>query len=284
MKIDQLINEIDQLVSLPNVYYRLETLIEHPSSTVDDFASVLGADADLCARLLQLANSAFYSISTPIVSIDKAIMRVGIRQIREMVLVTAIKGAFDSLPHHSAVDMDSFWRHSLAVGMMAKHLAKAIGFLKAEQLYVPGLLHDIGRLVLFLKQSSEMGKLMLKRDDELLSLHRLELEYLSYTHAEVGGRLLQKWRVPESIVEPVMHHHQPHYSFDYHRETCLIFIADLMVMEQGFGDSGEANMGGFSEADLIIVKELGLDRDKMEEIWLNAKNEITEVCRQFLRH
>ncbi len=281
--IDELIKEVVKLVSVPDVYYKLESLIEQDRSTIDDFARVLGADADLCARLLNLANSAFYSMSTPIISIEKAVMQVGVRQIREMVLVTAIKGAFDSMPS-GQVDMDSFWRHSIAVGMTAKHLAKAIRMPQPDRMYVPGLLHDLGRLVLFLKMSAEMGELMLRRDDEKLSLHRLELEYLSYTHAEVGGRLLAQWKVPPSIVEPVLHHHQPHYSFEFHRETCLIFVADRIVMEQGFGDSGEANIGPFSEQEMLIVEELGLTLDQLDGIWKSAKEEVIEVSRQFLKH
>jgi len=281
--IDELIREVVKLVSVPDVYYKLESLIEQPSSTVDDFSRVLSADADLCARLLNLANSAFYSMSTPIVTIDKAVMQIGVRQIREMVLVTAIKGAFDSMPSDQ-VDMTSFWRHSIAVGMMAKHLAKAIRMPQPDRMYVPGLLHDLGRLVLFLKLGEEMGKLLIRRDNEKLSLHHLELDYLSFTHAEVGGRLLAQWKVPPSIVEPVLHHHQPHYSFEFHRETCLVFIADRIVMEQGFGDSGEANLGPFSEQEMLIVKELGLDLDQLVDIWMDAEEEVIEVSRQFLRH
>jgi len=281
--VDELISEVVKLVSVPDVYYKLESLIEQPSSSIDDFAQVLGADADLCARLLNLANSAFYSMSTPIVSIEKAVMQIGVRQIREMVLVTAIKGAFDSLPSDQ-VDMDSFWRHSIAVGMMAKHLAKAIRMPQPDRMYVPGLLHDLGRLVLFLKMSSVMSELMRRRDDEKLSLQQLEQDYLSFTHADVGARLLAQWKVPASIVEPILHHHQPHYSLEYHRETCLLFIADRVVMEQGFGDSGEANLGAFSEQELLIVKEQGLDLDQLSKIWQDAEEEVKEVSRQFLKH
>ncbi len=281
--VDALIHEVNKLVSVPDVYYKLESLIEQEHSTIDDFARVLGADADLCARLLNLANSAFYSVSVPVVSIEKAVMHIGVRQIREMVLVTAIKGAFDRMPSDK-VDMDSFWRHSIAVGMMAKHLAKAVRMPQADKMYVPGLLHDLGRLVLFLKLSDKMGELMMRRDDEKLSLHRLELDYLSFSHAEVGGRLLAQWKVPASIVEPVMHHHQPHYSFEFHRETCLLFVADRVVMEHGFGDSGEANLGTFSSQELLIVHELGLDEQQLDSVWLQAKEEVKDVARQFLKH
>jgi HD-like signal output (HDOD) protein len=100
-------------------------------------------------------------------------MRVGIRQIREMILMTTVKATFDSVPP-SQIDMDSFWRHSIAVGMMAKNLPKAIRMPQPEKMYVLGLLHDLGRLVLFVKMGEEVADLMLRRAKETLSLHHLE--------------------------------------------------------------------------------------------------------------
>lgn len=92
--LDLLVCEVDKLVSLPDIYYRLESAIESPSSTVDDFAKLLGSDPDLCARLLSLANSAFYSFPATIETIDRAISTIGLRQIRELVLVTTVLKMF----------------------------------------------------------------------------------------------------------------------------------------------------------------------------------------------
>ena len=95
--LELLISGVNKLISLPDIYYRLESAIESPSSTVDDFAKLLGSDPDLCARLLSLANSAFYSFPAKIESIDRAVSTIGLRQIRELVLVTSVMKMFTGI-------------------------------------------------------------------------------------------------------------------------------------------------------------------------------------------
>jgi len=280
MDINELIAQVDKLVSVPDVYYRLESLIQNPKSTVSDFSQVLGADMDLCARLLNVANSAFYSFPMQIDSIDKAITVIGTRQIRELVLVTSVMKIFN-ISSIEFVDMDSFWKHSIAVGVVAKHIAKTIRMAQADKIYVPGLLHDIGRLALLLKCQTEMELLLNKSDSEKSSLLVLEENHFGFSHAEVGGKLLQKWNVPESIVEPVMMHHQPDNSFEHHQQSCVLHVADIVVMSREYGNSGESYI---KEIEPSIVKELGLTLEQLDEIWLSAKDEITEISRQFLKH
>ena len=106
--IELLIKDVHKLVSLPDVYYRLESLIESPTSTLDDFAKVLSTEPDICARLLSLANSAFYSFPASIESISKAVQIIGIRQIRELVLATSIVRIFNQVPM-DLVDMRKFY-------------------------------------------------------------------------------------------------------------------------------------------------------------------------------
>ena len=95
--LDFLIEEVDKLVSLPDIYYRLEEVIVDPGSTTDSIAALLRTDPDLCARMLRMANSAFYSFPTKIETIERAVSTIGLRQIREMVLVTAVIKAFDGV-------------------------------------------------------------------------------------------------------------------------------------------------------------------------------------------
>ena len=196
--LDLLVSEVNKLVSLPDIYYRLESAIESPSSTVDDFAKLLGSDPDLCARLLSLANSAFYSFPAKIETIDRAISTIGLRQIRELVLVTTVLKMFTGIPV-KAVNMGSFWEHRVAVGVFAKSIAQYAGLPQSERYYIAGLLHDIGRLVLYIKLPDLMNGLLAQCESDQQFLYVMEQQQLSYTHAEVGGRLLERWKVPQSI-------------------------------------------------------------------------------------
>ncbi len=277
--IDLLVAEVDKLVSLPDVYYRLETLIEHPGSTIADFAQALSSDTDLCARLLSIANSAFYSFPASIESVDKAVQIIGTRQIRELVLATSVLRAFKDTPL-GMVDMTSFWKHSVAVGVLAKNIAQYSNIRLPERFYVAGLLHDIGRLVFYLKLSGMMHDLLLQREASEEYLFQLEYDQLGYSHAEVGGRLLETWRVPESIHEPVSCHHQPQKSIEFAQVTAAVHVADAWVNRERMGTSGE-------RFELPIepqaLTQLNLRDYELDEIWGLAKDEIDDVLRRFLK-
>lgn len=276
--IDLLVAEVDKLVSLPDVYYRLEALIEDPGSSTADFAKVLSSDVDLCARLLGMANSAFYSFPASIETVDKAVQIIGIRQIRELVLATSILNVFRQAPL-GMVNMKSFWEHSIAVGVLAKSIAQYCNISQPERFYVSGLLHDIGRLVLYLKLPGMMHDLLLQREAREVNLTALEQETLGYTHAEVGGRLLARWRVPMSIFEPVTFHHSPELSSEFTQVTAAVHIADVWVNKHQFGSSGDRFNVPLSR---FALEQLDIQSFELDEVWVLAEDVIADVMRQFL--
>jgi HD-like signal output (HDOD) protein len=278
--LDFLVAEVDKLVSLPDIYYRLESAIESPSSTIEDFSKLLGSDPDLCARLLSLANSAFYSFPSKVESIDRAVGMIGLRQIRELVLVTTVMKAFSKIPIE-IVNMNSFWKHSVAVGVLAKSIAQYAGLPHTDRYYVVGLLHDIGRLVMYLKLPGFMDDLLTKCQQQEQSLFFLEQQQLAYTHAEIGGRLLEFWKVPQSIYEPVQFHHRPDQASEYVHMACAVHIADAWVNKNQIGTSGERGMPSIAPeaTQLLDVQEY-----EMDEIWSLTIDEINDVIKQFVRH
>lgn len=279
-RLDVLISEVNKLVSLPDIYYRLESALESPSSTIDDFAKLLSTDPDLCARLLRMANSAFYSFPAKIETIDRAISTIGMRQIRELVLVTSVIDMFYGVDLRY-VNMRSFWEHSVAVGVLSRALARYARLGQNERFYIPGLLHDIGRLVLFLKLPTLMSEILQQSSDEARPLFELEQEHLGYCHADVGGRLLELWKIPQSIYEPVGYHHHPLKSLEYAPMTSAVHLADAWVNRQKFGSSGEANALELSHHALEI---LSIQEPDMDEVWIQGKDEISDVINQFLSH
>ena len=277
---DVLISEINKLISLPDIYYRLESAIECPTATVDDFSQLLSTDIDLCARLLRMANSAFYSFPAKIETIDRAISTIGLRQIRELVLMTSVIEAFKGVPNEQ-VNMRTFWEHSVAVGVFARAMASHAGLTQSDRFYIPGLLHDIGRLVLFLQLPGLMAEIVPLAKNQEKPLYLYELEHLDYTHAEVGGRLLELWKVPQSIFEPVFYHHQPQQASEFMQMASAVHIADAWVNRQKFGSSGESGLPSTSPEAWQI---LDIQEFEMDEIWEKAKEEISDVINQFLSH
>jgi HD-like signal output (HDOD) protein len=275
---DVLISEVNKLISLPDIYYRLESAIESPNATVDDFSLLLSTDTDLCARLLRMANSAFYSFPAKIETIDRAIGTIGFRQIRELVLMTSVIEAFNGVPIDQ-VNMRTFWEHSVAVGVLARAMALHAGLAQSDRFYIPGLLHDIGRLVLYLQLPGLMAEIVPLAKSLEKRLYQYELEHLEYTHAEVGGRLLEMWKVPQSIFEPVFYHHQPLQASEFIQMTSAVHIADAWVNGEKFGTSGELGTPVIQPEAFQIM---GIQLHELDEIWTKAKEEITDIVNQFL--
>jgi HD-like signal output (HDOD) protein len=279
-RLDFLVSEVTKLISLPDIYYRLEAAIESPSSTIADFSSLLAADPDLCARLLSMANSAFYSFPSKIDTIDRAVSTIGLRQIRELVLATSVIKMFNKVPL-GMVNMNSFWEHSVAVGVFAKSLAQHAGIPQADRFYIPGLLHDIGRLVMFLKVPDLMHELLLQGESKEQYLFVLEQERLSYTHAEIGGRMLEFWKVPQSIFEPVAFHHRPDQSGEFAIMSSAVHIADAWVNKYAVGSSGERFTPDIHPE---AIRLLGIEESELDEVWRIAGDDINDVIKQFVSH
>ena len=278
--LETLISEIDKLVSLPDIYYRLEEAIVDPGSTTDKIAELLRSDPDLCARMLRMGNSAFYSFPTKIETIERAVSVIGLRQIRELVLATSVVRAFEGIPT-DLVNMSTFWEHSVAVGIMARSLGEKARIPKADSFYIPGLLHDIGRLVMYLKLPGLTHELLVEREATACCMFQLERNLLGYSHTEIGARLLESWKLPQSIWEPVATHHNPASSGEFASAACAIHIADAWVNTNRTGSTGSCFL---LEMDQDALQLIGIDVAELHQIGLEAAGQTHEVVRQFMSH
>lgn len=224
--------------SLPAVYSRLSTAVEDPRRSVRDIESVVHEDAALAGRLLRLANSAFFGFPARVDTISRAITLIGTRQLRDLALATSVMDIFKGLsPEH--ITMESFWRHSVACGLVSRILATWRREPNPEQFFVAGLLHDIGRLIMYLKLSNDMSHILdtARQSGELL--FRCEQAHLGYDHAAVGGELLSRWNLPPHIFMAVAYHHAPHQAGLHTQTAALVHVADMLVNGMACGSSGE---------------------------------------------
>ncbi len=278
--LDSLVRQVDKLVSLPSIYYRLEEAIVDPAARGEDIADLLRSDPDLCARMLRMANSAFYSFHTRIETIERAVSTIGLRQIRELVLITSVVKAFEGIPP-GLVNMATFWEHSIAVAVMARALGEEARRPNADSFYIPGLLHDIGRLAMYLKMPGLMHDLLLQRQVQGQSMFLLERQLLGYTHADIGEHLLDSWKVPASITAPIGRHHDPGASGEYAPAACAIHVADAWVNTNRLGSTGSCYL---LELDHDALASLGLDAENLHQIGIEAGARTQEVLRQFQSH
>lgn len=234
-----------QLPSLPTTFYTLSEVIERPFSSAYDISNVISKDTALAAKLLKIVNSPFYGFPSKIDTLSRAVSIVGTKQLCALAMGIAIINSFKDIPSE-LIDMKRFWQHSIATGICARMLATYKKYPDTERIFVAGLLHDIGRLVLYQYLGKRSREILNMANDHGELLYVCEKASLGFDHATIGGILMEKWKLPITLEHTVNFHHRPSKSRDL-LEASLIHIADIVVNSMGVGSSGEKYVPPMSE-------------------------------------
>lgn len=252
------VNEVSGLVSPPDVCIKVFDMIESDEASAHAIGAVISKDPNLTLRLLKIVNSSYYNYSSKIDTVSRAIAIVGISELYSLVIaITAVK-TFSYIPHN-VVNMDTFWRHSLFCAITAGLLAKRLNVLHPERLFVAGLMHDIGSLILYHRAPETARELLLQAKGDENILHQAELEEFGFSHADIGALLLKIWHIPEPLCEAVGCHHQPHKANTAPLETAIIHVANALA--------NHTEIGAFCE---LPMTELVVDEAVWEHLQLTA--------------
>jgi len=202
---------VQQLPSPPTIYFRLMQELARTDSTTESIGDIVSQDASLTAKLLQLANSAFFAVPQPVMSVPDAVQIIGFNLVRSLSLSL---GLFASLNSEAIgeCNSDRLYLHSLATGLLAQKILSDEGADSAtiEAGFSAGVLHDTGKLVLATALPELYRQALQLANDELIPQWQAEANVFGASHAEVGAYLLGLWGLPPAIVEAVAWHHQPH--------------------------------------------------------------------------
>ena len=220
----ELVSGAVRLVSLPEVCIRVNQLLEDPDVTATELGKVLSQDTGLAARLLKIVNSSFYGFPSRVETISRAVTIIGLRELRGLVMATSAIETFSRIPT-DILNMAQFWRHSVYCGVVAQALAERCHVLHSERMFVAGLLHDIGKLIICnrLPQHARDIQEELTKEGELDFI--IEKKILGYDHADVGGELLSEWNMPQALCDAVCFHHNPNDASNNKIEVALVHIA-----------------------------------------------------------
>lgn len=271
--LERLVDETSTVYSLPLFYERLNETINHPRSSINDIAKIITEDQGLTARLLRLANSPMFGCYAKVDSITKAVTIIGTQPLRDLALAASVMGVFKGIPEE-LMNMTSFWKHSISCGIIARSLGVYRREANVERLFVAGMLHDIGQVVLVAASPDTSRELLESQRDTGRFYRELEQEALGFDHADLGGGLLKKWKIPVSISEPVVCHHSPVSAEQFHLETALVHLADVISAAMEFGHGAEAGVPPFDEA---AWEQLGLSVTMFGTILKNAEPQIAET-------
>ncbi len=215
----------------------------------------LSREPSITAQVLKVANSAYYGCQQEVATLSRAIVVIGVKEVRNICLSVALVQQFQGLKPALSFQRNRYWLHSFAAARFASHLAEAQGLASQEGAYVMGLLHDIGRLVLAYHLPDLFDEMAAVGPGEDPYRHE---EELCFTHAEVGYWLCRKWRLPERVAEVVRYHHEPLKARRFREEAALIHLAAWALrLAEGGGGSGQGLEEGALPAEEVL-KVVGL--------------------------
>ena len=226
-----------KLPELSSTVVEINETMADPMASANDVAEAVKKSPSLTALLLKIVNSAFYGFPSKIDNISRAVTLIGFKQIASLALGVSIMQSFKDIPK-AIVDMEAFLKHSLACGLISRILSAYMNIRQTEQMFVSGLLHDIGRLILykdFPHESKLYFKLAMESDKSLYSVERI---HIGYSHARIGKHLIKAWNLPIVLENNVVFHHRPSDAPDQKKAT-IIHLADIIVNGLGLGTSGE---------------------------------------------
>jgi len=235
----KLIEKIDDLPTLPRTVLKITELVNDPKSSAKDLARIITDDQVLTARLLKLVNSSFYGFPQRISTVTGAIVLLGFDAIRSLLLTTSVFDLFANRNRKKKQDQERFWDHSLGCAVGAKVIGNYLRHDKIEELFVSGLLHDIGKIVEMMFLPDEFANVVAAVNKENILMTTAENKVLGFNHAEVGKLLVEKWNLPVKLVQVIAHHHQPQSAGNFALEAAIVHLADIFCRALNIGYGGD---------------------------------------------
>ncbi len=179
-------------------------LIQDPEASNQKIEDLICKDPALAARVLRTANSPFYCGRTGVSSISNAIFRLGMKNLRNVIVVAATGEFFND----DDPSVQHLWQHSIATAMASSYLADALSFSQQSEVFIAGLLHDVGKMIILRQYPDVYGPMIRQSLADGTPMHELEDEHFNFfNHMMVGGLVIHKWKLHEGVSEAARFHH-----------------------------------------------------------------------------
>jgi len=264
-EIKEVIKKASDLPSMPDVAFEVIRVADQSDSSASTVAATLSRDPSLSARVLRLANSAFYGMARDVHSIQEAVVVLGMRTTKSLSLVAASFPWLHVALKGKGLSPRLLWNHCLACASFSKALALKKSNIDPEQAFCIGLLHDIGTVALYLTLEDQFNLMIKQTQIDPRPFDEIEREVLGFDHAELGAALGESWSLPKSFCKSIQYHHRPSLLEVPDSVTDIVHIADIMVRERGIHEGLE---GAFFVRDEAAFERFGVEEEVLQE-WLD---------------
>lgn len=269
------------LVSPPDVWLRLNDVLQDPGSSASDMAEVAARDPALTAKVLKVVNSPFYGFPARIDTLSRAITILGVNELFNVITSITVAKVFTALPN-ALVRPETFWRHSLCTALASKRAAKQCHILHPERMYVAGMLHDIGSLLMYRKFPDKAAAALLAANGNEEVLYSVENDLFGFNHAQVGAEIMRLWNMPAHLRGAVKYHHDPAGTVDFGLEAAIVHIANVVANRIPEGSFVEELMDANIQADTAVWNLTGMDYNALDALADGLEDELSEALAVFI--
>ena len=242
-KLSDIQEKVRDLPSLPTVVLRLSQLIADPMSSTQQVQEIMAQDQAITAKVLALANSAYYAIPGGVSSLQRAIAYLGFDTVHQLVLAASVFKAL-KVDKMTSFRFHDFWRHGIGVAVASEAIAKELHLHNSSELFTCGLLHDMGKLALLKIDQEYLESLCERAINSKLSFYEAEQDSGILKHTKIGFILAEHWKLPLSIQNTILYHHERNMvarnklGDEMNQYIDIVMIANLLIHALYFGDSG----------------------------------------------
>jgi len=275
MTIEKLIAKVGELPTLPMVAARITEEMQNEALNAKSLGRIISEDSSLTVKLLRLSNSAFYGMPKQISSIEKAVMILGFNTVKSLALSVSIYSFFKKGQNSSAIDVVGLWNHSLGCAVSAKLLMAKTSKRLADDAFLYGIIHDIGKVILINGDPDGMKQMLALVKAKNISQPEAELEFFGFDHQRVGELLLKEWKFPEGIIAGVKLHHNlppdaPKLDADTLQLIRVLGVANQMAKALSLGHSTNPHR---QKIPAVMWKFLNIDKVDLSRLSAEIKEE-----------
>ncbi len=265
-RIQSIIQNVDQLPSLPEVVSRIINMVNDPDVSFKQVADEIAKDQAITANILKLCNSAYFSKGKEISSIDRAIVILGLKEVKDIVVLATTKSVLNRVILGYDLARGELWKHGVAVAMLAKKIANDCNHKTvADIAFTGGIIHDVGKTVLALFVQSTFKDILATVTEKNITFQEAEKQIMGFDHQQIGEQVTIKWKFPKVLQSIVRYHHEPTNAPDEHKRiVSIVHIANTLCLMAGIGIGSD---GLYHELNQDAVTMLGLQDAQLEKFY-----------------
>lgn len=274
--LQKITKNVQEFKTLPTIYTQMMEVMANPRSTINDAAAIISSDQVAATKVLKVANSPLFGLSTKVDSINKAIFLLGFNEVKNIIIATSIMDMFDIKNTNVLFNPIDFWKFSIGVGITSRYFAKETGVTNMESFFLSGIIHAIGKLFLYQNFPQEFLMSIEVAHDNKVNLRDAEREIFGTTHNVVGELLGEHWKLPTSIRNAIRYYPTGLVNQSPDTLVSIVHVSVIVSKALSFGNSGESIIEKPTpEVWNSLSLRPGCLQDAYEELTLNYENSVS---------